>query len=276
MKRQPVAAGTFYSLEKNNLKKEIEHLFFTHEFGPKKIEENRKLVAGIVPHAGYMYSGAVAAHFYSKIKKANFFIIGPNHYGLGSIFSIYSKGSWITPLGEIFIDDNVSRKIIEKIKIIKPAFEEFLNEHSIEVQLPFLQFRFGNSFKIVPIAIINDYPHSHFLEISRLLAKTLAEFVGKWKLIVTSDFSHYVPHEFAVQVDKKIIESITSLNTKEFFKKILELKATLCGFVPIAISMEFAKILDLKPVVYKYATSGDITGEFDAVVGYASIGFEEK
>lgn len=275
MKREPVVAGTFYPLEKNSLLKEIDFLINKHELGPKGIKEDKKLVCGIVPHAGYVYSGAVAAHFYSRISKSNFFIIGPNHYGVGYRFSIFPKGVWITPLGKIKIDESISQELIEKTKILKPSYEAFLNEHSIEVQLPFLQYRFNEDFQIVAIDIINDFPFPHFLEASKIIAKEIVKFLDKWKVVVTTDFSHYVPHEIAKKIDERVIQKILELDTKGFFRTINRLKASLCGFVSVAIAIEIAKILELKPILYKYATSGDITKDYGNVVGYACVGFKK-
>ncbi|MCD6483235.1 MAG: AmmeMemoRadiSam system protein B [Candidatus Aenigmarchaeota archaeon] len=276
MKRPPVVAGLFYESNKEKLRKQLDFLFNRHEFGPKVIREDKKLVAGIVPHAGYVYSGAVASWLYSKLPKGNFVIIGPNHYGLGNVYSVYPKGSWVTPLGEIEIDEGVTEKITS-LPFVKPDLSAFVNEHSIEVQLPFLQYRFGNDFRFVALDVINEYPNNFFLETAEQLAKVIANFVENgWKIVATTDFSHYAPQETAEKIDKTLIDNILNLNAKKLFLDIIKHDASICGFVPVAISIFLAKILGLEPVFYTYKTSGDITGDYSSVVGYASIGFREK
>ena len=276
MKRPPVVAGLFYESDKDKLEKQLDFLLNKHEFGPKGIKEDKRLVAGIVPHAGYAYSGAVASWLYSRIPKGNFIIIGPNHYGLGYVYSVYPKGSWVTPLGEIKIDEKTVDSIVA-LPFIKPDVSAFANEHSIEVQLPFLQYRFGNNFKFVAVDVINDYPNNFFLETAEQIAKILANLVENgWKLIATTDFSHYVPQETAEKIDKILIDDMLKLDPKQLFLDIIKYDATMCGFVPAAISVYLAKIMDLEPVFYTYKTSGDTTGDYSSVVGYASIGFREK
>lgn len=275
-RREPAVAGIFYEIDKNKLLKQLSYLFERHKFGPKGFEKNKKLVAGIVPHAGYVYSGAVAAWFFSKITKGNYIIIGPNHYGLGYVYSIFPKGYWFTPLGKISVDENALEKF-ESLSFIREDVSAFVKEHSIEVQIPFLQYRFGNEFKILAIDVINDYPNNFFLETAEKIAKIVYELVEDgWKLVVTSDFSHYVPQETAEKIDKILIDDIMNLDPKRLFLDVIKFNATMCGFVPVAIAMFLALKMDLKPIFYTYKTSGDVTGDYSSVVGYASIGFEEK
>ncbi|RLI96679.1 MAG: AmmeMemoRadiSam system protein B, partial [Candidatus Aenigmatarchaeota archaeon] len=149
-------------------------------------------------------------------------------------------------------------------------------EHSIEVQLPFLQFRFGSDFKFVPISILNEFADETLLESCKLIGKGIANAIksekDRWIVLASSDFSHYVPHQTAKRIDKDLIKSIIRLNSKEFFEKINEKDASVCGFGPIAIAIEVAKNLGAKRgKLLKYATSGDITEEYGAVVGYAAI-----
>jgi len=272
--RQPAVAGMFYNLNPEMLKKQIRRCF-EHELGPKKIKEE-KLVGCVVPHAGYTYSGPVAAWVYSKIPKCNYVILGPNHRVFGSTFGIMKEGVWKTPLGSVKIDDKFATKLIENCSLLEYDIISHKSEHSIEVQLPFLQYRFGEDFKFVPVSVMNELPSFDFLEECKIVGKAIANIIKKeknqWIIIASSDFSHYIPYDFAYSTDNYVIDAILKLNEKEFFSRIQERNASICGFGPIVISMIISKILGAKEgKLLKYATSGDVVPDKGAVVGYASI-----
>ncbi len=273
--RAPVVAGTFYDLEPARLKKQISGCF-NHPLGPKREESKEDMVAAIAPHAGYIYSGAVQAWTYSQMKKANYIIIGPNHSGFGSQFAIMKNGLWKTPLGGIAIDEAFASKLIDACKLIKQDAIPHQSEHSIEVQLPFLQYKFGDDFKFVPLCILNDFPDDGFLESCRVVGEAIAKAVKrskkKWILIASSDFSHYIPQEQAMETDNKVINAIKKLDERLFFRRVQQMQASVCGYGPIAITMIAAKALGAKKAkLLKYATSGDVTGDIGSVVGYASV-----
>lgn len=272
--RPPVAAGTFYSLSPEMLKGQIENCF-KHQLGPKVIKK-QKFIAAIVPHAGYEYSGPVAAWIYSRIEKKNYIILGANHHGAGVNFSVMKKGLWKTPLGEIVIKEDVAEKLIEKCELIEYDVMAHEGEHSIEVQLPFLQYRFGNDFKFVPMSIVNEFADETLLESCRVVGKCIADVIKKekekWVILASSDFSHYIPQEMAEKTDNYAIKGILKLDEKDFFARINERNASLCGFGPIAVAIVVAKELGAKKAkLLKYATSGDVTQDFGSVVGYASV-----
>jgi len=274
--RQPAVAGMFYHLNPEMLRKQIKNCF-DHKLGPKKIKEE-KFIATVVPHAGYPYSGPIAAWSYSKIPKCNYIILGPNHRVFASRFGVMREGEWKTPLGSANIDKEVAKKLIESNPLLEYDIISHESEHSIEVQLPFLQYRFKDDFKFVPICIINEFPSFDFLEECKAVGKIIANVIKKerkkWIVIASSDFSHYIPYEDAFSTDNYIIEPILKLNEKDFFLRIQERNASVCGFGPIAIAMMVAKELGSKKgTLLKYATSGDVTGDKGAVVGYSSIIF---
>lgn len=273
MIRQPAVAGSFYHLDPEMLKKQIKGCF-DHPLGPKEIKE-KDFLATIVPHAGYPYSGPIAAWSYSRIKRANYIILGPNHRIFGPNFSIMKKGSWKTPLGEVNIDESIVDKLVKKCPLLQYDFLAHEGEHSIEVQLPFLQYQF-KSFEFVPVCVRNEFPSFGFLDECEVVGRGIAEVVKKekkkWIIIASSDFSHYIPHDYANLVDNYVIEAILRLNEKDFFARIQEKNASVCGFGPIAIAMIAAKNLGAKKgELLKYATSGDVTHDKSAVVGYGSI-----
>lgn len=273
--REPVVAGSFYPLNKDNLEKLIKNCF-NHKLGPKNISEKENLIATIVPHAGYIYSGPFAAWSYSRIPKSNYIILGPNHHVFSSKFAVMKEGVWKTPLGGVEINRPIAEKIMKKCPLLEYDFLAHEQEHSIEVQLPFLQYRFGQDFQFVPICIINEYPSDDFLEECRIVGKMIADAIkkekSKWVIIASSDFSHYVPQNVAADNDKYVIDSILKLNEREFFERISERNASVCGFGPIAIAVVASKELGAKKgSLLKYGTSGDITSDYSSVVGYGSI-----
>jgi len=272
--RQPSVAGMFYNLNSEMLKKQIKSCF-DHKLGPKKIKEE-KFVASVVPHAGYPYSGHVAAWTYSKIPKCNYIILGPNHSGFGSRFGIMREGVWKTPLGSANIEDKTAKKLIESCPLLEFDILSHESEHSIEVQLPFLQYRFGEDFKFIPICVMNEFPSFDFLEECKVVGKSIAKILKKekkkWIIVASSDFSHYIPDAHAHLIDEYVINAILKLDEKDFFARIQEKNASICGFGPIAITIIAAKELGAKKgELLKYATSGDVTQDRNSVVGYGSI-----
>lgn len=272
--RPPIAAGSFYNLDVDGLKKQIDRSF-NHKFGPKSFKQE-KIIAGIVPHAGYEYSGAVAAWIYSRIERANYIILGPNHTGMGSNFALVKAGIWKTPLGGVVVNEKVAEQLLEECKILEYDILAHEHEHSIEVQLPFLQHRFGNDFKFVPISIMNEFADETLLESCKLIGKKIGGMIKKrkekWIVLASSDFSHYVPQELAVKNDKYVIKAIQKLDEKEFFDRINERNVTACGYGPIAAAIAAAKELGAKKAeLLSYKTSGDISEDLTAVVGYSAI-----
>jgi hypothetical protein len=273
MIRPPAVAGKFYDLEPERLKKQIKSCF-SHKLGSSIIQEE-DFKACVVPHAGYIYSGPVASNVYSKIKKANYVIIGPNHRPSENNYSIMTSGEWKTPLGGVKINENFSKNLLENCPLLKNDPLSHKPEHSIEVQIPFLQYRFDNDFSFVPI-LIGNRPDHNLLEECKIVGdaiyKTIKDQKEEWIVIASSDFSHYVPQEQAERFDKWIIESILKLDEEELFNRILQKNVSVCGFVGIAVSIVISKKLGAKKgELLKYATSGDIINDKTSVVGYGSI-----
>ncbi len=280
--RLPAHAGTFYPADPNELVKLIEWSF-NHVLGPGKLplktedREQRKTLGVIVPHAGYIYSGPVAAHAYYKLSKEEppntIILIGPNHTGIGIGVATYKGKAWKTPLGEIEIDLELAKLLTEKSYYLGFDNDAHAYEHSLEVQLPFLQYIYGDSFKIVPItAYMQDLD----------IAKDLGEAIHKVKeetgtdliIVASTDFNHYESHEITVNKDMLAIQAILDRDEKRLYRVLEEHNITMCGPVGVATLIILSKLLNTdKPILLKHATSGDVTGEKDWVVGYASILF---
>lgn len=275
--RPPAAAGSFYDLEPDRLKKQIQSAF-SRASADRKLKAMR-FKAAVVPHAGYMYSGWVAAKVYSMFdvkKPLNFIILGTNHYMFGSKYAIMKSGLWKTPLGVVAVDESMAGKLLEKCELLENDVMPHQNEHSIEVQLPFLQHLFGSGFKFVPITIACDIADDIALESYWVIGKAIADVVKadkeSWLVLASSDFSHYVPQNLAEETDGYVIKAILKLDEKEFVERVAERSASVCGFGAIAVAIAAAKVLGSKKgKLLKYATSADTTGDVSAVVGYAAI-----
>ncbi|MHC2995394.1 MAG: AmmeMemoRadiSam system protein B [Candidatus Atribacteria bacterium] len=275
--RKPAVAGSFYAGDSKSLNIQIEKCFL-HKIGPGKIPSavlagERKIVGLISPHAGYMYSGPIAAHGFYKIaldgKPDTIIILGPNHRGFGADVSIMINGKWETPLGELEIDKDIAENILNNSKIIKVDNKAHQSEHSIEVQLPFIQYIFGKNVKIIPICMTRQDINTD-IEIARSICSSV---VNKNILIIaSSDFTHYEPQEYAQNVDKQAINAILEFNPNKLYDMIYQQNLTMCGPGPITVMLIACKTLGAKKAeLLKYATSGDITNIYNQVVGYASL-----
>lgn len=275
--RHPTQAGLFYAGTRASLIKEVEDSFL-HRFGPGKLpkvaEEGARLIVAVVcPHAGYMYSGAVAANSYYSLaldgKLDTAVVIGPNHTGVGSGVSIMVEGRWLTPLGEVEVNSELAEEIRGNAKIIDVDDQAHLYEHSIEVQLPFLQYIYGDRFNFVPITMLmQDLATS--IEVGEAVAKSLA---GRNAVVVaSSDMTHYEPQKSAEKKDRLAIDAVLKTNEAELQRVVEEEGISMCGCGPVTSAVRASKILGAKKAeLLSYKTSGDITGDLGAVVGYASI-----
>lgn len=273
--RDPVAAGVFYNSDKFELAKEIESCF-KHKLGPKEIK-TQNVIAAIVPHDKLHLSGYISAWAYSKFEKANYIILGANHKRIGVKFAVMKEGLWKTPLGEIAINRRVAEKIINKSKIAQYDVTAHENEHSIENQLPFLQYRFGSDFNFVPISITNVFSDENFLEQCKSLGKAIADTTKaekeKWIIIASTDFLQGTKN-YVEKTDKQLINLISSLDEKKILKEISEKNIFICGYGAILTTILSAKELGAKKVkVLSYGTSFDILRDPNSVTGYASIIF---
>lgn len=277
MIRKPAVAGLFYERDKERLIKQIEDCFLG-KFGPGKLPEVKKgegkLLAIVSPHAGYVYSGQAAAHaFYSLAEDGlpeRIVIIGPNHRALGAEVAMFSQGEWQTPLGTVRIDEELAREILAHSEVIKDDPPAHLLEHSIEVQLPFLQYLFGESFSFVPIIVYNQS-----LPVGVHIGDTLAEVLkGERAVVIAStDLTHYEPKVLANEKDKMVIDCVKRLNETSLFLTVGRHHITMCGPAGVAAAIVYGKRMGAKEgILYQYYTSGDIIGDMLEVVGYCSMG----
>ncbi len=277
--RRPAYAGMFYEGNGASLKLQIEECF-KHNLGPKalpKVSQGslKNTVGLICPHAGFMYSGPVAAHGYYRLaldgKPDVIVIFGPNHTGMGSGLAATREGVWRTPLGEVEVDTAIADNIIRECRIIDVDEAAHMREHSIEVQLPWLQYLYDSGFTFVPVCfLMQDLESSR--EVGAAVAKALK---GKNGLVIAStDMSHYEPQKVAERKDKSVIETALKLDEKALFSSVEGYQVSMCGYGPATAAIVAAKGLGArKGELLCYKTSGDVTGDFSAVVGYASLAF---
>jgi hypothetical protein len=261
--RRPAVAGQFYSSSSSRLRNEIEALI---DKGARK----KDVIACMLPHAGYMYSGKVAAETVSQINiKDKIILLGPNHTGNGEDFSIMAEGLWQTPLGESNIDSVLAKEILKKSKYFKADSAAHTYEHSLEVELPILQY-FKPDFKIVPITFLSDN--------IKMLKDAGAELAAALKnepsamIVASSDMTHYESEAEAKRKDNEAIQAILELDEDKLMEKIQRFNITMCGFAPVVVMLKAAKLLGAKKAsLIKYQTSADTTGDKASVVGYAGI-----
>ena len=274
--RRPAVAGQFYPASPESLRESISESFL-HRIGPQKLPpaEESSVIGLVCPHAGYVYSGPVAACSYFSLSglrhKDLIIIVGPNHFGIGSGVAVPSVKAWQTPLGEVPIAREASKKLVQVSGIVDIDDLSHMQEHSIEVQVPFLQFIFSKPFKILPISmLLQDQKTAE--EIGRAVAEVAKATDAM--IIASSDFTHYEPHEIASKKDNELIKVIENLDVDGHYVTLRKLGLTACGYGPIAAVMTASKILGARSgKLLKYATSGDTGSSRDSVVGYASIKF---
>ena len=264
MKRNPIVAGKFYPGTPTSLQAEIERLI--------DADAAKERVIGLVsPHAGYAYSGAVAGATFSRVEfKDTFVILGPSHTGRGAAFSIMTEGVWKTPLGEVKVDSSLGKQILHRSDYLRQDTAAHLDEHSIEVQLPFLQY-FKKDVRIVPI-VLAPAGGTIYQEIGRSIARAIKGRADEVVIVASSDMTHYEPHESARRKDTQAIEAILDLNEDELLRRVEELNVTMCGYGPVVSLICAAKALGAQEAeLVRYQTSGDTSGDYRSVVGYAGI-----
>ena len=263
MVRNPVVAGQFYPASKMNLLKELDDMV---PDSPGKIDA----LGAIVPHAGYIYSGPVAGVVYSKLKpKGTYVILSPNHTGYGERFAS-SNEEWRTPLGSVKVNEELLSGMIDKTGLITVDPTAHAFEHSIEVQLPFIQKTSPGS-SIVPITVQHG-DISELEEISSAISDTIKVSGKDVTILASSDMTHYESRVLAKKKDEMAIQKVLDLDAEGLLKVVETKNISMCGYIPAVIMLMCAKKMDAKKAeLVKYADSGEVTGDTVQVVGYAGI-----
>ncbi|NYZ75106.1 AmmeMemoRadiSam system protein B [Candidatus Micrarchaeota archaeon] len=273
--RSPAVAGAFYP----GTQKECERMLSDFD-GRCKLDFKENIVSCVVPHAGWVYSGFTAMHSFKalkqtcerkKVNKPVFVIPCPNHYGVGASVAV-STEDWLTPLGEAACAQKVAAAILEKSEFASADESAHEQEHSAEVQLPFLQHLFGKDFEFVAVALMRQD-----LGVAKDLAKAVVFAAEKTKqpvfVVASSDLTHYEPAKQAEEKDRYALEAALKLDSKEFLRRVGEKRVTACGPAAIAASIEYAKLVGAKKSrLLSFSNSGSASGDW-RVVDYASLVF---
>lgn len=262
MIRKPAVANQFYQGDPERLKYELDILI-----GSTK--DARPAIAVVSPHAGYMYSGHVAGAVFGRVEvPETCIVLGPNHTGLGRPASVMTNGSWAMPMGKVPIEERLAAEIVNGSQYLEDDANAHLYEHSIEVQIPFLQYR-QPDLKIVPICL-SVLTYHVCEEIGLAIARAIRIFSKPVLLVASTDMSHYEPRDIAEAKDRLAIERILALDPKGLFDTVRARGITMCGVIPATVALTTAISLGAaKASLISYATSGDITGDYRSVVGYA-------
>lgn len=264
--RLPAAAGTFYPAGEKELKDTLSRLI-------DKNAPKRDVTGCILPHAGYTYSGKIAAQTLSGINiRDSIILLGPNHTGKGEDFSLMHRGQWQTPLGRVDINELLADKLLESSSCLKADETAHAQEHSIEAEIPFLQY-LKPVFRIVPVAIMSD-DFSALRQTGEEIAGCLLKngLSEKTTLIASTDLTHYETQASAEIKDHKVINAILELDENALIENINRYNISMCGYAPVITLLAAAKKLGAtRGELIKYQTSAAVTADTSSVVGYAGM-----
>ena len=269
--RQPAVAGRFYPANAQHLRAEVE----TYTTAPATVsgESEPKIHAQgcVVPHAGYVYSGHVAGAVYRRLKlPRHYVILCPNHTGMGDQLAIMSQGAWHTPLGDASIDEELAKRLKSGLPLLSEDQAAHRYEHALEVQLPFLQV-LAPGFQFVPITIGT----SNFDVLSALgavIGSVAAEAGEPTLVIASSDMNHYESDSVTRVKDRRAIDQLLALDPRGLYDVVHKADISMCGYGPAVVMLTAARKLGAtRAELIRYATSGDVSGDRDMVVGYAGV-----
>lgn len=264
MDRIPAVAGRFYPGQSLELRRDVE--------GYTTSSAEKTSAHGIVvPHAGYMYSGAIAGQTFSRVVlPPRIIILGPNHHGLGHPAAVYDDGAWQTPLGRMPIDAPLAAAVLAGCPILAADKLAHKSEHSLEVQVPFLQV-LAPECSIVPICL-GQLGLSDLLRLGEDLGQVLSQYPGQVLVVASSDMTHYEPGAVARKKDQRALKYIADLDPRGLYRTVRDERISMCGVIPVVVMLAAAlKAGAKKATVVHYGNSGDVTGDQSEVVGYAGV-----
>jgi AmmeMemoRadiSam system protein B len=272
MERHPAVAGSFYEGSPARLAAQVAGCY---EMAAVRDAAKLPMIGAIVPHAGFMYSGHVAAELYASVAlPSRFVILCPNHTGRGRGVAINSEGTWLTPMGQVRVDEALAAELREESALFEEDGVAHAREHSLEVQLPLLQHLLGDRFTFVPVCMMTpsfDVCAEAGGAIARVIAehRNAGETIG---IIASSDMNHYLDQKTTLKKDERAIEQILRLDPDALWNVVLAEDISMCGFIPATTMLIAAKRLGAtRATLIRHATSGDVSGDYGYVVGYASI-----
>jgi MEMO1 family protein len=264
--RPPAVAGMFYEANPERLRAQVDACFAANPPAPA---QKKRFLGAVVPHAGLMYSGHVAAAFYALADlPKRLIILCPNHTGAGHFAAINREGAWRTPFGEVAIDTQLADALMAQTKLLAEDARAHAREHSLEVQLPFLQRLLGD-FTFVPLCL-GAHRYDYAEEIGRAIANVIRD--QDVAILASSDLNHYEDQRETLRKDQLAIDEVLRRNPKELWRVVDEFDVSMCGFIPTTTMLVAVNELGASDAqLVKHATSGDVSGDYARVVGYASI-----
>jgi AmmeMemoRadiSam system protein B len=265
--RPPAVAGTFYEASPARLEAQVDACFAANPGTAAR----ETFIGGVVPHAGLMYSGHVAAAFYAEADlPRRLIILCPNHTGAGHFAAIHREGAWRTPFGDAVIDTPLATELMNATPLLQEDLRAHAREHSLEVQLPFLQ-RMLPRFTFVPICL-GAHRYDYAEEIGTAIARVVGAAEEPVGILASSDLNHYESQEETLRKDGLAISAVLRRDPRELWRVVEEYDVSMCGFIPTTTMLIAANALGATNArLLKHATSGEINGDYSQVVGYASL-----
>ncbi len=264
MLRSPAVSGQFYYGSSDRLEQQVCRYL---QSGTTK----ERAVGIMVPHAGLMYSGAVAGAVFSSIEMPRTFVMmGPNHTGLGSRIAVMDDGEWEVPTGILKIDRKLASRILQHAEHVDRDAQAHAFEHSLEVQLPFI-VHFAPHAAIVPIAILSA-TYDQCTRLAEAVAAAIQSVDYPVTVLASSDMSHYVPDRVARKKDRAALDCMLALDPKGLFDTVVKERISMCGYLPATVMLIASMMLGARSArLACYMTSGDVSGDYESVVGYAGV-----
>lgn len=266
MDRQPIVSAQFYPGGKDALARQIGE--YLAAGGPRS---DKQTLLAMVPHAGYPYSGPTAGKVMAEANIADTVIMmGPNHSGRGRALAVWPEGGWLTPMGRTAVDSKLADALFEAEPRLKRDYEAHMYEHSLEVVVPFLA-AVNPDARIVPLCVAEYRPEVLF-SVAENIAATIRGWSAPVSLLISSDMSHYIPHQQAKERDAKALAAILALDPKALLETVRREHITMCGVLPMTLGLSVAKAMGATQArVVDYSTSAQASGDFSRVVGYAGV-----
>ena len=263
MERQPAVAGMFYPGSEAELRSSVADLI-----GPA--EAARPAIAAVAPHAGYVSSGGIAGEVYREIEvPRHVIVLCPNHTGMGARAAVMSHGSWRLPGRSVPIDETVAEEL-RGVALLTEDERAHAREHSLEVQLPFLVAR-NPRMRFVPVCL-SVLPYESCVRIGHALADVVTRHGREILLVASTDMSHYLPADVAEKKDRLAIERIEALDPGGLYRTVVEHDISMCGFIPTPVTLIAGTALGATEAeLVRYGSSGEASGDYDRVVGYAGF-----
>ncbi len=265
MERKAYVSGRFYEKNPNRLLRELEQLW------PTPLPNVVPCLGAMVPHAGYVYSGKVAAQVYARLPRADVYVLlGPNHTGKGAPVALASAESWETPLGKVPIERAWAAAFLDACPSARWDDQAHVQEHSLEVQLPFLQ-KSGKEFSLVALAI-STWDIGVLTQIGHALARTYTQQKKSALFLASSDMNHFADLKTTQRLDRLALDRVEALDPEGLMHVVMQEEISMCGVAPAAVLLIAAKALGAKKSsCIAYATSADASGDTERVVGYAGV-----